>query len=112
MNKEIDDLIANSYEARRRCFDNVLYFMKKSTKQVHPYYVNQCQYRQLEKHKQSLKLCYTSMVVVDECNDPNVTHRSNRFKREVIMKLNYYKNHFSLTEKKGALFDTSIHFAI
>ena len=51
-NKEI---IANWYVARRGYFDNVLYFIKKNSREVHPYYVIPCQ---LEKHKQWLKLCY------------------------------------------------------
>ena len=88
-NKEI---IANWYVARRGYFDNVLYFIKKNSREVHPYYVIPCQ---LEKHKQWLKLCYPDMEVVDKCDDPNVIHRWNRFKREVIKKPNYYNNHFS-----------------
>ena len=39
LNKEIDDLIANRHVACRRCFDNVLCFIKKNSKDVHPYYV-------------------------------------------------------------------------
>ena len=48
LNKEIDDLIKNRHLARRGCFDNVLCFMKKNSKEAYPYYVIQCQYRQLE----------------------------------------------------------------
>ena len=51
LNEEIDDLITNRHVARRGCFDNVLCFIKKNSKEVHPYYVIRCQYRQLEKHK-------------------------------------------------------------
>ena len=40
---------ANRHVARRGCFDNVLCFIKKNNKEVHPYYVIQCQYRLLEK---------------------------------------------------------------
>ena len=39
LNEEIDDLIKNKYAARRGCFDNVLYFIKKNSKEVYPYYV-------------------------------------------------------------------------
>ena len=44
-NKEIDDLIRNRHVARRRCFDNVLCFIKKNSKEAHPYCVIRCQYR-------------------------------------------------------------------
>ena len=37
LNKEIDDLIANRHVTRRGCFDNVLCFIKKNSKEVHPY---------------------------------------------------------------------------
>ena len=39
LNREIDDLIKNRPVARRRCFDNVLCFIKKNSKEAHPYYV-------------------------------------------------------------------------
>ena len=39
LNKEIDDLIANRHVPRRRCFENVLCFMKKNRKEVHPCYI-------------------------------------------------------------------------
>ena len=39
------------------------------------------------------------MEVADQCNDLNGIHRWNRFKCEVIKKLNYYKNQFSLTKE-------------
>ena len=39
LNKEIDDLIANRRVARRGSFDDVLCFIKKTSKDVHPYYV-------------------------------------------------------------------------
>ena len=84
LNEEINELIANRHVARRECFDNVLCFIKKNSKEGHPYYVTRCQYRQLEKHKRWLKLRYPNMEVADECDDPNAIHRWNRFKREVI----------------------------
>ena len=49
LNKEIFDLIANRHRARRGFFDNVLFFIKKNSKKVHPYYAIPCQYKQLEK---------------------------------------------------------------
>ena len=61
--QEINDLIANRHVACPGCFDNVLCFI-----------IIQCQYRQLEKHKRWLKLRYPSMVVADECDDPNAIH--------------------------------------
>ena len=50
LNKEVDDLIENRHVARRGSFDNVPCFIKKNSKEAHPYYVIRCQYRQLEKH--------------------------------------------------------------
>ena len=55
LNEEIDDLIANRHVAHCGCFDNMLCFIRKNSKEVHPYYVIRCQYRQLEKHKRWLK---------------------------------------------------------
>ena len=101
LNEEINDLIANRHVTRRGFFDNVLCFIKKNSEEVHPYYVIQCQYRQLEKHKRWLKLRYPNMEVTEECDDPNAIHRWNRFKCELIKKPNYYKNHFRLMEEKN-----------
>ena len=53
----------------------VFCFIKKNSKEEHPYYIVQSQYRQLEEHKQWLKLPYPDMVVADECDDPNAIHR-------------------------------------
>ena len=47
LNEEIDGLIKNRHVAHRGYFDNVLCFIKKNSKEVHPYYVIRCQYRQL-----------------------------------------------------------------
>ena len=52
------------------------------------------------------------MEVADKCDDPNAIHRGNRFKREVIKKPNYYKNHFSLTKEKWELLETSLDVTI
>ena len=52
------------------------------------------------------------MEVADKCNDLNAIHRWNRYKREVIKKPNYYKNHFSLTKEKRALLETILHATI
>ena len=108
LNKEIKHLIANRHVARRGCIDNVLRFIKKNSGELHPYYLIQCQNRQLEKHKQWLKLRYLNMDVVEKCHDPNAIYRWCRFKLEVIKKPNYYKNHFSLTEEKHALLETPL----
>ena len=37
LNEEIDDLIKNRHVARRGCFDNVLCFIKKNSKEALPY---------------------------------------------------------------------------
>ena len=112
LNKEIADLIANNHLARCGCFDNVLCFIKKNSGKVRPYYIIRCQYRQLEKHKRLLRLRYPSMEVADKCDDPNAVHRWNRFKREVIKKPNYYKNHFRLTEEKRELLEIALDVTI
>ena len=112
LNEEIGDLIKNRYVARRGCFDNVLCFIKKNSGQVHPYYFIRRQYRQLQKDKRWLKLRYPNMRVDDECDDPNATHRWNKFKREVIKKPNYYKNRFRLTEEKQELLETALDVTI
>ena len=112
LNGEINDLIANSHVARRGCFDKVLCFIKQNCREVLPYYVIRCQYRQLEKHKRWLKLCYPNMEVADDCDDPNAIHRWCRFKCEVIKKPNYHKNHFKLTEDKQTLLETALDVTI
>ena len=112
LNKEINDLIKNRHVARRGYFDNVLYSIKKNSGEAHPYYIIRCQYGQLEKYKNCLRHLYPSMEVVDECDDPNVIHRWNIFKSEVIEKPNYGKNHFSLTEEKRELLETILDVTI
>ena len=104
--EEIDDLIINRNVLRRGYFDNVSCFIKKNSKEAHPYYVIRCQYRQLEKYKKCLKLRYPNSEEVGRCDDPNAIHRWNIFKSEVIEKPNYYKNHFNLTVEKGEILET------
>ena len=74
LNEEIDDLIKSRHVARRGYFDNVLCFTKKNSKEAHQHYVIQCQYRQLEKYKRYLKLCYPNMEKAGKCDDPNAIH--------------------------------------
>ena len=40
------------------------------------------------------------MEMAEECDDPNAIHQWCRFKGEVIIKPNYYKNYFRLTKEK------------
>ena len=75
LSKEIDNLIANRHVVRRGGFDKVLRFIKKSSGEVHPYYIIRCQYRHLEKHKRWLRLCCPNMELADKCNDLNAIHR-------------------------------------
>ena len=75
LNKEIDDLIANRHVAHRGCLDKALCFIKKNSGEVHPYYIIQCQYKQLEKHKRWLKLRYPNMEAADKCDDQNAIQR-------------------------------------
>ena len=112
LNEEIDDLIKNRHVPRRVYFDNVLCFIKKNSKKVHPYYVIQSQYRLLEKYKRCLKLRYPNMEKPSSCDDPNAIHQWNIFKSEVIKKPNYYKNHFNLTEEKQELLEALLDVAI
>ena len=112
LNEEIDDLIKNRHVARRRYFDNVLCFIKKNSKEAHSYYVIRCQYRQLQKYKKCLKLRYPNKTEAGRSADPNVIHRWNIFKHEVIEKPNYYKNHFSLPEEKRELLETILDVII
>ena len=88
------------------------FHQKKNSGEVYPYYVIQCQYTQIEKHKRWLKLRYTNMEVADKCDDPNAIHGWNRFKREVIKKPNRYRNHFSLTKEKRELLETTLDVTI
>ena len=74
LNKEIDDLIKNRHVARRGYFDNVLCFIKKNSKETHPYYVIRCQYRQFEKYKRCLKLRYPNMEKAGRCDNLNAIH--------------------------------------
>ena len=110
--KEIDDLIKKQTRTRRECFDNVLCFIKKNSKEVHPYYVIRCQYRQLEKYKKCLKLRYPSMKEAGRCDNANAIHRWNIFKCVVIEKPNYCKNHFSLTEEKRELLEAALDVTV
>ena len=80
LNEEIDDLIKNRHAARRGYFDSVLCFIKKNSKEAHPYYVIRCQCRQLEKYKGCLNLHYSNMEEAGGCDDPNAIHRWNIFK--------------------------------
>ena len=75
--KDITVLIADRHVARRGCFDNELCFIKKNSGEVQPYYVIQCQYKQLDKHKRWHKLRYPNMEVVDKCDDPNAIHQTS-----------------------------------
>ena len=52
------------------------------------------------------------MEVADECDDRNAIHQWNRFKRKVIKKPNYCKNHFSLMEEKQELLETALDVTI
>ena len=78
---KMSSLLSVSNDARGRPKEpslkdtEVLCFIKKNSKEGHPYYVVRCQYSQLENHKQCFKLRYSNMKVADECDDPNVIHR-------------------------------------
>ena len=50
------------------------------------------------------------MEEAGRCDDPNVIHRWNIFKSEVIEKPNYYKNHFRLMKGKRELLETICYY--
>ena len=52
------------------------------------------------------------MEVVDECDDPNAVNQWNRFKREVIKRPNYCKNHFMLIEEMREFLETALDVTI
>ena len=112
LNDEIDDLIKNRHVPHRRYFYHVLCLIKKNSREARPYYIIRCQYRQLEKYKRCLKLRHPNMEEAGRCDDANAIHRWNIFKREVIQKPNYYKNHFSQMEKKRELLETVLEVTI
>ena len=90
LDKEIDDLIANRHLARRGCFDNVLCFIKKNSGEVHPCYVIQCQYKQLEKDKRWLKLCYPNRKLADKFDDPNTIHQVRNDKETKLLQKSFH----------------------
>ena len=65
-----------------------------------------CQYRALENHKKWLQKQYPNMTEKGESDDPNAVHRWCSFKKDVLRKENYYKNHFSMTEEQDKLSET------
>ena len=40
-----------------------------------------------------------------KCEDANAIHCFNKFKRDLVGKINYYKNHFSLREELRKFFE-------
>ena len=112
LKNKIQHLIANRHVPRCGDFDNVLCFIAKNSNELHPYYVIRCQYKCLEKHKKWLRRRYPEMEVTDKCDDPNAIHRWCEFKREVIKKPNFYKNHLSLTDEKRELMQTLLDVTI
>ena len=52
------------------------------------------------------------MEVAEKCDDPNAINRWKRFKRKVIKKPHYYKNHFSLTKEKRERLGTALDVTI
>ena len=87
-------------------------FIKKSSGEVHPYYIIWCNYKELEKHKRWLRLRHPNMEVADECVDPKAIHRWCRFKPEVTTKPNYCKIIFNLTEENRVLLETALNVNI
>ena len=45
------------------------------------------------------------MIEKGRCEDPNAVHSWCSFKRDILGKENYYKNHFSLPEQHREFFE-------
>ena len=104
---QIQDLIANRHVPRRGVIDTVLSLIDKQCKnEPHKWYMIRCQYRALDNHKKWLRKRYPNMIEKGESDDPNAVHRWCSFKKDVLRKENYYKNHFSMTEEQEELFET------
>ena len=66
---------------RRGDYDNILVpFLKNKTDEVYPYYMIRCQYRNLDKQTNMLRVKYPNMRVKGEYDDPNAVHHWVTFK--------------------------------
>ena len=110
-----NDLQAIQYELERirpRCverrgdYDNILVpFVKNKTDEVYPYYMIRCQYRNLDKQTNMLRVKYPNMRVKGEYDDPNTVHHWVTFKKDILGKDNYHFNHFRLDGEHRDLFE-------
>ena len=109
-----NDLQAIQYELERirpRCverrgdYDNILVpFVKNKTDEIYPYYMIRCQYRNLDKQTNMLRVKYANMRVKGEYDDPNAAHHWVTFKKDILGKDNYHFNNFRLDGEHRELF--------
>jgi len=111
--EQVADLIANRFVPRSGNFDTVLVAIEKNTEteadeKARPFtnYMLRCQKKQVNERLSVLRVKYPDMLVLEpECDDPNAVHAWNRFKRGVLTRANYYRNHFNLPEEARELFE-------
>ena len=64
-----------------------------------------CQYRNLDKQTNMLRVRYPNMRVKGEYDDPNAVHHWVTFKKDILGKENYHFNHFRLDGEHRELFE-------
>ena len=108
----IQDLITNRHFPRSRDIDTVLAAVEKNCNEDcgkggrHQYCMVRCQDRALKNQLELLRVKYPSMEVKEpKCKAANAIHFWNWFKRDILGKVNYYKNHFSLPEEHREFFE-------
>ena len=111
----IEDLIANRHDPRSGTIDTVLVVLEKNAdgdtkehKRAEDFdkYMLRCQKKQVDGRLSVLRAKYLNMVVLEpRCDDGNAIHVWNRFKQRVLIKENYYRNHFRLPHNAEELFE-------
>ena len=87
-------------------YDNILVpFVKNKTDEIYPYYMIRCQYRNLDKQTNMLRVKYPNMRVKGEYDDPNAVHHWVTFKKYILGKDNYHFNNFRLDGEHRELFE-------
>ena len=109
---QVNNLIANRYVPRSGDIDTVFVAIEKNQSDEqgkagqHPFYMLRCQKMQVNKSLSVLRAKYPEMEVLEpECDDANAIHAWNRFKRRILTKKNYYRNHFTLPDETVEFFE-------
>ena len=113
--RTITDLIANHHVPRSGTTDTVLVVVEKNadedTKEHEKAknfdtFMLRCQKKQVDGRLSVLRAKYPNMVVLEpKCDDGNAIHVWNRFKQRVLIKENYFRNHFRLPPHAEELFE-------